>query len=390
MYSVLFLNTFLIKENTSSQGTGFQKKIKNGGLSKERKKEKNFVASNSIQLEVYANTENCQKKLSTTNESVRFNKRTYTICVFIQALSPTQVLSWVVLLCDTYFMAIAKTLHQHKQKFLLYLSLEKGRSEKTIENYDRYIKKFLFFTKATYIKDITEDSVREYQDWLRNQMFCSGRDATACEPIKGTTQNYHLSALRSFLKYLRLQYETELAPSEIALSHVSRTTPHTLSDMELNKLLSTPQGNDVKTLRDRAILFFLFATGVRVSELCALNTDIDLTNDEIPVYGKGEKMRMVYLSPEAKEAVHAYLEARDDTSEALFVNNGKRVSLEGDTRLSSRSVQRIVRQYGLEAGIAKKITPHTLRHTCRSDLQSKGADTVSLKMLLGVENIAKP
>lgn len=286
-------------------------------------------------------------------------------------------------------MAIAKTLEQHKQKFLLYLSLEKGRSEKTVENYDRYIKKFLYFTKATYIKDVNEDSVREYQTWLSKQTFCSGGNGVECELLKKNTQNYHFTALRSFIYYLGLHHETVCKPEDVTLSQVSQSVPDVLTDTEVNTLLHTPEGNDVKTLRDRAVLFFLFSTGVRVSELCSLNADIDLARDELAVLGKGGKERVVYLSPEAKEVVHAYLEARDDTSDALFVNNGKRISFEGETRLSVRSVQRIVRQYALQTGISKKITPQTLRHAFTSDLHSKGADMASVQALLGVEHVAK-
>ncbi len=287
---------------------------------------------------------------------------------------------------NLYSMVRTKTFQQCKQNYLLYLSSTKGRSEKTIENYDRYLKRFLFFTKITYSKDITESLIKEYQVYLDEQMFCSGRNGTACEPLKSKTKNYHLTALRSFIKYLRLQNETIFDPKKIKLSSVSANTREILTEIDIKRLLSAPSGNDLKTLRDRAILFFLFSSGVRVSELCSFNVDIDLTNGLSTVQGKKGKERTIYISPEAKEAVYAYLQARDDTSEALFVNNGKHVSAEGDTRLSSRSVQRIVRQYALQAGISKKITlQEFLKILCKPNLAVRSLYLCRLKVICKVQ-----
>jgi len=144
----------------------------------------------------------------------------------------------------------------------------------------------------------------------------------------------------------------------------------------------------LKELRDKAILELLFSTGLRVSELCALNADIDLKKDEMSVRGKGDKNRVVFLSDSAKEAIKKYLSARKDMGEALFVSVGKNTTDKESKRLTPRSIERIVKHYAITAGITKKVTPHIIRHSFATDLLQNGADLRSVQMMLGHSNIS--
>ena len=142
----------------------------------------------------------------------------------------------------------------------------------------------------------------------------------------------------------------------------------------------------MKSLRDKAILELFFSTGLRVSELCSLNRDLDLSKDEFSIRGKGEKVRVVFFSDQAKASIRAYLAKRKDMDDALFVqidagekNTGK--------ALTPRSIERIVKYYATKAGISKKITPHVIRHSFATDLLANGADLRSVQMLLGHSNI---
>jgi len=275
-----------------------------------------------------------------------------------------------------------------KQEFLEYIEIERGRSVKTVENYDRYLSRFLEHTEAKVPKDITEPVVREFRLWLNRQTAHPGKRGIPQESLKKKTQNYYLIALRAFLKYLRKRGITSLEPERIELAKVGDRSLELITDAELSRLLEAPDGNDEKNLRDRAILHLLFSTGLRVSELCALNADIDLTRDELSVRGKGDKVRVVFLSSEARAAVDAYLRVRKDMDEALFVNNGRRTSDTGEIRLSPRSIQRIIKYYATKAGITHKVTPHVIRHAFATDLLGNGADLRSVQALLGHANIA--
>jgi site-specific recombinase XerD len=127
----------------------------------------------------------------------------------------------------------------------------------------------------------------------------------------------------------------------------------------------------------------LFSTGLRVSELCSLNSDLDLTRDELSVRGKGEKVRVVFLSPASKEVVREYLKIRDDMEEALFVDGRHKLM----HRITPRDVQRHLKSYVTRAGITSVVTPHTLRHAFATDLLSNGADIRSVQQLLGHASI---
>lgn len=276
-----------------------------------------------------------------------------------------------------------------KREYLEYIEIEKGRSLKTVINYDHYLTRFFEFSKVKTPKDITEELLREYRLWLNRQ---SGKKEKSMQggsgSLKKRTQNYYLIALRAFLKYLAKRKITSLAPDQIELAKVSERTVDFMSVDDLHRLLKAPESeeNELKSLRDKAILELFFSTGLRVSELCSLNRDLDLSKDEFSIRGKGEKVRVVFLSDQAKASIRAYLAKRKDMDDALFVqidagekNTGK--------ALTPRSIERIVKYYATKAGISKKITPHVIRHSFATDLLANGADLRSVQMLLGHSNI---
>ncbi|OGC84990.1 hypothetical protein A3F55_01210 [Candidatus Adlerbacteria bacterium RIFCSPHIGHO2_12_FULL_53_18] len=267
-----------------------------------------------------------------------------------------------------------------KVEFLEYLEIEKGRSIKTVENYDRYITRFFTYAKATSPSHIKETTVREFRLHLNRQSGVSGT-------MKHKTQNYHLIALRAFLKFLRKRNIESLNPERIELAKVGSRDLDLISTAELNRLMEGPKGSSEQSLRDKAILELFFSTGLRVSELCALDRDLDLSRDEFSVRGKGEKVRVVFLSPAAKKAIKEYLDKRRDLDEALFTQMGKAAKSAKSLRLSSRSVERIVKHYATKAGITRKVTPHVIRHSFATDLLENGADLRSVQALLGHSNI---
>ncbi len=279
---------------------------------------------------------------------------------------------------------MATALKALKTQFLEYIEIEKGRSLKTVENYDRYLSRFLAHTKLSKPSQVTESAVREFRMWLNRQPGVSGG-------MKKKTQNYYMIALRAFLKYLRKIGIESLQPEKIELAKASARDLDLITADELNRLMKSPIGDTLQPLRDRAIFELLFSTGLRVSELCSLNADIDLTRDEFSVRGKGDKVRVVFLSPSAKKAVAEYLKKRGDLDEALFIGYGKGSNSPAggkDARLTPRSVERIVKRYAIKAGITRKVTPHVIRHSFATDLLENGADLRSVQALLGHANIA--
>ncbi len=204
--------------------------------------------------------------------------------------------------------------------------------------------------------------------------------------MKKKTQNYYLIALRAFLKYLRKLGIESLSPERIELAKVGARDLDLITAQELNRLMASPSGDAMQALRDRAMMELLFSTGLRVSELCALTRDLDLSRDEFAVRGKGDKVRVVFLSPSAKKAIADYLKKRGDLGDALFVSYG-RAGKESQA-LTPRSVERIIKQHAINAGITRKVTPHVIRHSFATDLLENGADLRSVQALLGHANIA--
>src|SRR3989338_182223 len=263
---------------------------------------------------------------------------------------------------------MAADLKSLKTQFLEYLEIERGRGVKTVENYDRYLTRFISFGKVTKPSQISEQMVREFRITLNRSEGVSGT-------MKKNTQNYHLIALRAFLKFLRKRDVESLNPERIELAKIGARDLDLITADELNRIMRAPAGDTLPALRDRAILELFFSTGLRVSELCNLNQDLDLTRDEFAVRGKGEKVRVVFLSPSAKKAIAEYLKKRGDMSDALFVSYGPAFAKASTVakaiadksagkkgldlpRITPRSVERLVKQYAIKAGITRKVTPH--------------------------------
>lgn len=283
-----------------------------------------------------------------------------------------------------FFHAILTRMNaeQLKREFLEYTEIERGRAVKTIENYDQYLSRFFNQMNISFVSDITEEKVREFRLWLNRQ------PGTGPDTLKRRTQNYYLIALRAFLKFLRKRGIEGLSPERIELAKVPERHLDLITPTELDRLIGSADGGDERGLRDRAILELLFSTGLRVSELCSLGTDIDLSRDSFSIRGKGDKVRVVFLSDAAKDAIRAYLKSRRDLNEALFVNVPRsRNSKTAPNRLTPRSIELLIKIYAAKAGITKKVTPHVMRHSFATDLLSNGADIRSVQQLLGHASI---
>ncbi len=274
--------------------------------------------------------------------------------------------------------------------FLEYCELEKQRSPQTIQNYDFYLRRFVRFAQENGVKhpkDIDQNLVRKYRLWLNRQTNRQG------ESLKANTTNYHLVALRSWLKYLAKRDVPTMAPEKIELGKAPQRQVDFLDGQSLEDFLNAPlkskQGK-ILQVRDKALIETLFSAGLRVSELVSLKRDnINLKKDEFTVRGKGQKLRVCFLSNAAKHWLGQYFTMRKDTSPFLFIRHdraAKRSATEPEP-LTPRSVQRMVEKYARAAGITKRITPHTLRHSFATDLLMNGADIRSVQAMLGHSSI---
>lgn len=273
-----------------------------------------------------------------------------------------------------------------KTDFLEYLEIEQNRSQKTIENYDHYLTRLIDFAGEIQVKDIDPELIRKWRLWL-NRLGTNTSDE-----LGKTTQNYHLIALRSFLKYCAKRDIPAMSADKIELARTKRKQVTFLTAEELTRMFEQPDISTLAGIRDRAILELLFSSGLRVSELTGLDRDhINLRRREFMVRGKGQKDRPIFISQDAAEWIQKYLDKRQDTAKPLFVrySGTKKVDLSGNYhRLTPRSVQRLVSRYALLAGITKHVSPHTLRHSFATDLLMNGADIRSVQAMLGHSNIA--
>ena len=271
-------------------------------------------------------------------------------------------------------------------QFLEYLELEQNRSQKTIENYSHYLTRLSDFAGEIKLKDIDVELIRKWRLWL-NRLGTNTSDE-----LSKTTQNYHLIALRSFLRFCAKRELPALAPDKIELAHTQRPQVTFLNLEEIERLFAQPDTAKLTGVRDRAILELLFSSGLRVSELVGLDRDhINLRRREFMVRGKGQKDRPIFISPEAADWIQRYLDMRQDNTKPLFIrySGSKKVDLSGNYhRLTARSVQRMVARYALGAGITKHVSPHTLRHSFATDLLMNGSDLRSVQAMLGHSNIA--
>ena len=295
-------------------------------------------------------------------------------------------------------------LTQLKTDFLEYLEIERGRSQKTLENYDHYLSRFLDWTKIKNPEEITDSLIRNYRICLNRYEDKKGNK------LKKTTQNYYIIAIRSFLKYLAKRDVKTIAAEKVEIGKTPEREVDFLESDEIERILEAAGGHDLKSLRDRAILELLFSAGLRVSELVSINRDkIDSKSGELSVRGKGDKIRVVFISDTAARSLEKYLAKRTDVDPALFVRDIK--SLERfkskaaklpinslasttsakksteDLRLTPRSIQRIVKYYAVKAGITRDVHPHTIRHSFATDLLMNGADIRSVQAMLGHASI---
>lgn len=271
-------------------------------------------------------------------------------------------------------------------EYLDYLAIEQNRSKRTIANYNHYLTRLLDYAGDITVADITPELVRKWRLWLHEL----GSDRS--DELSKSTQNYHLIALRSFLKFCHKRNIPALASDQIELARVKRPQVTFLDADELHRLITQPSTNDESGLRDRAILELLFSGGLRVSELVGLDrTHINLERREFMVRGKGQKDRPIFVSQDAADWLKLYLERRTDNLPALFISYSGRhqAGTSGNyRRLTPRSVQRMISRYALLAGITKHVSPHTLRHSFATDLLMNGADLRSVQAMLGHSNIA--
>ena len=281
------------------------------------------------------------------------------------------------------------TIRQLKNEYLEYLEIERNRAMKTVENYGRYLERFIQFASSTAgddIKNVNEDVIRQYRLWLNRF-----KDPDTSAPLKRITQNYHIIALRNFLKYLVKRQIKSVQPERVELGKQEDRQVSFLESSELERLLESPKGGDLPALRDKAMLAALFSTGMRVSELCSLNRDMVSTESgELSVRGKGGKVRPVFLSEEAVAHMATWLKERTDMDPAVFIRIPRNLAFGkyDNLRLTSRSIQRIVKTHATAAGIVgKKVSPHTLRHSFATDLLRNGADIRSVQAMLGHSSV---
>ena len=278
-----------------------------------------------------------------------------------------------------------------KTEFLEYMEIERSRSQKTIENYDHYLSRFLEWAKISNPTQITAELVRNFRVYLNRYEDANG------QRLKKVTQGFYVIALRSFLKFLAKRDIATLQAEKIEIGKTSAREVEFLEMNEVERILAKADGTDLKSLRDRAILELLFSAGLRVSELTNTNRErIDLKGRELSVRGKGDKVRVVFISDSAAQAIAKYLDKRTDVDLALFVRDvaglkkfeGKNTKkIVDNLRLTPRSVQRIVKYYAVKAGIVKDVHPHTLRHSFATDLLINGADIRSVQAMLGHSSI---
>lgn len=274
--------------------------------------------------------------------------------------------------------------------FLESLEVEKNLSRLTIRNYGHYLRRFNAWFKDQGHRDLKEldrEILRKYRIFLAR--YCDEMSRN----LSKKTQSYHVIALRSWFKWLTKNDQEVMHPEKIDLPKGESTHMQFVNVEEIERLLSQPDLSKKEGLRDKAILELLFSTGLRVSELVALNRDqIDMNRREFGVIGKGRRPRVVFLSERAAAWLIQYMNSREDNWRPIFIRfSGKKPDplMDGEEmRLTTRSVQRLVDHYARQARLTVKISPHGIRHSFATDLLINGAGLRDVQEMLGHKNIA--
>jgi len=283
---------------------------------------------------------------------------------------------------------------KHINDFLDWIDVEKGLSSKTQENYRRFLEKFLFWLKSKNLGSLLPHQLTSENIW-DYRVFLSRKSLHMGQPLKKTTQNYYLIALRAFLSYFVSKDILSLPPEKITLSRPDKEkTVKFLTLEQLKKLFETPNTTTIQGLRDRAILETFFSTGMRISELTSLNLEqIKITPSssdlELGIVGKGGHARTVYFSKSAIDWLSKYISARNfdknDKEKALFINySGKKNT---SRRLTPRAIEKNLKKYIIMSGLPINTTPHVLRHSFATDLLNQGVDMRLVQEFLGHKNI---
>ena len=274
-------------------------------------------------------------------------------------------------------------------RFLTAVRIEKNQSDKTARNYSHYLGRAVDFFGAD--KEVAAINFFEIQKFMLHLADFRSRGGV----LSVKTRGYHAIALRALFKYLA-KHDVECLPAEkIDVPKIGKRIVEFLTPEEITRLFAEIQGDSLRDLRDGAILETLYSTGLRVSELCGLTRNqVDLKRREFAVRGKGGKARIVFLTPVATEKIERYLTRRTDNLPAVFIGhgpiNGKVDAVVGGVnskRLTPWAVAYTVRAYALRAGLVKKVTPHTLRHSFATTLLTNGADIRSVQEMLGHSSI---
>ncbi len=276
-----------------------------------------------------------------------------------------------------------KTIGELVQDFLVYLEVAKNRSERTLQNYRHYLRRFAVFSGAKKTpRDIDQKLVQDFRLFLHRQ--------TPQLSIK--TQHYHLCALRSFLKYLQKNDIETMAAEKVDLPKLPDRQVEFLTKEELDMFFENLPRESILDARNFAICETLYSTGLRVSELCALDKPhVNLKTRQFAVRGKGGKMRIVFLTDRAVDALQHYFDKRTDNLAPVFISHARKSheAIDGEKRRLTRAVvETVVREAAFRAGIIKPVTPHTLRHSFATTLLGNGADLRAIQMMLGHSTIA--
>lgn len=284
-----------------------------------------------------------------------------------------------------------KPIIQHIPDFLDYCEVEKGLSDNTQKNYHRYLKKFTHWLKSVNKSELRPHQLSKEDIWAYRLYLSRSKDEKG-RSLKKVTQNYYLIALRALLGYFVAKDIKCLPPDKISLPKGGQSgkTVKFLNLEQIERLLLAPNVKTKIGLRDRAILETLFSTGLRIAELVALNREQfsnikDKKDFELGIIGKGNRPRVVYFSERALSWLKRYLSTRKDKEKALFIHFKAR--RDADSRLTVRSIERLVKKYALLAGVPSFTTPHTIRHSMATDLLNQGVDLRTIQEFLGHRSI---